>query len=1550
MTDMTVALRVFAETQGAQTGLRQMAEALRAMGIGAKAAAVDSAGAALRSATAWTGAGNTISGSMTAIGRALEAGVPDLSALLRDQAAEMTDTALASAEAAAGVAELRAMLHPLAGAAQAARDGLAEVALAEEMGALTAQEAAALSDRLSRALIEVARAADAAGLPLDGLGPSGRAAATGLQQLIEAQAGVSAASPIAEWLQQGQALDDLRARFSPVYAEARRLVTEMAQVADAEREGAISAREAALALDRLETALAQVQAQAAAAGVSLESLGLPARGAATDMQRLIEAQTGVTRATEGSIAAQLRQGQMLDELRARFNPVFATQQRYEQELRDIAEAERLTAITAREAADARERAAAAMAPLAGGIRQIGAESGAAEAYTANLGYQLNDIGMMMAAEQNPFMLMMQQGPQVIQILQNMQASGLSIGASLRSALMGMVSPLSLITMGVIGGGAFLVQWLTATGDEADKTGKKVKTFADKVDDANGSIRRAGEAARVAGAGGLEQLRREYGAVTQSVIELALELARIEQRAVTIKVEGLIADSLDAGLDAQLERAFGTVGIALAGAFADHFPALEAEIAALQADIASRQDMGVFVSPAETDELRRMREELAATRGEMSGIGSLASGIAVDPALFGQLAAAKAGIAAARAAGDFSGVAEGLREVHRLLVLSGQAIDQQVLDRLALTESAARRAADSLRQVRAAEMMRALPEPMSPKAFEAMEASWAERADLGRQAAMAALVAQHGRDSLEVARALVAEERQLYEIQLSGEDISDTERTNRLAAWDAAKGMVAVERERLGQLQTRLTAAQQEEAIQQAIKTHGADSVTVARMRAQAEREAREALVLAIFPAGDLRDRLIASERAGDALAKLDMASGISVAAAQARAMADEIVRALGAANALAAQGTGAVEDARLRWQYRDDPVKLAGALASANFARTVKLPAGAEDRDVARVSANEAGVVASAREAARINAALSAWQKAQTKAGKGGGGGTDKNDTLAGLSKEAQEILAALDIAAGGVAEKVRAGMMSVAEGETAMAQAKERAAGQLAELIARLERLGPAGKAAADGARAALKELAAEAGRADQSIREGMIKSFEDSFVRSLMSGKSAMSSFADHVQTELLRAFTTKFVTPMMTPLIDGIMGIFSGIFSAQGNVIDAGQVVPFAQGGVPDLPALATHRNTVVDRPTAFPMAGRQIGVMGEAGPEAILPLLYGTRGQGVRATAPDGSEQVLPLQRARGGALGVALPDVAASSNPAPVPAVDPVRTPIARMFAPGPVQPVQLPAEPVPPPVAPLPRPAGPLPAAGVLTPAAPVPAPPAPGPAPVPAADPVRTPIAQMFAPDPETAGAIRQAPGRPSGDVVPFAQGGVPDLPALATHRNTVVDRPTAFPMAGHQIGVMGEAGPEAILPLLYGAGGRGVRAMAPDGSEQVLPLQRARGGALGVALPDVGAVVRRPQFFADGGVVGRLSQAPRMGETVGAIGAGEGGGGGGRPVINLNIQNNHPGAKVEQKERQGSDGLSWDVVIEQIDSALADRGRRGIGSLAGMMGDQYGLSRVGR
>jgi hypothetical protein len=47
-----------------------------------------------------------------------------------------------------------------------------------------------------------------------------------------------------------------------------------------------------------------------------------------------------------------------------------------------------------------------------------------------------------------------------------------------------------------------------------------------------------------------------------------------------------------------------------------------------------------------------------------------------------------------------------------------------------------------------------------------------------------------------------------------------------------------------------------------------------------------------------------------------------------------------------------------------------------------------------------------------------------------------------------------------------------------------------------------------------------------------------------------------------------------------------------SANGNVFDCGNVIPFARGGI-------------VDRPTIFPMA-KGTGLMGEAGPEAVMPL--------------------------------------------------------------------------------------------------------------------------------------------------------------------------------------------------------------------------------------------------------------------------------------------------------------------------------------------------------
>ncbi len=73
----------------------------------------------------------------------------------------------------------------------------------------------------------------------------------------------------------------------------------------------------------------------------------------------------------------------------------------------------------------------------------------------------------------------------------------------------------------------------------------------------------------------------------------------------------------------------------------------------------------------------------------------------------------------------------------------------------------------------------------------------------------------------------------------------------------------------------------------------------------------------------------------------------------------------------------------------------------------------------------------------------------------------------------------------------------------------------------------------------------------------------------------------------------------------LAAGMNGLSSGAMPfAQGGAFSQGRVMPFARGGV-------------VSSPTYFPMRGAT-GLMGEAGPEAIMPLTRGPDGRlGVQA---------------------------------------------------------------------------------------------------------------------------------------------------------------------------------------------------------------------------------------------------------------------------------------------------------------------------------------------
>lgn len=111
----------------------------------------------------------------------------------------------------------------------------------------------------------------------------------------------------------------------------------------------------------------------------------------------------------------------------------------------------------------------------------------------------------------------------------------------------------------------------------------------------------------------------------------------------------------------------------------------------------------------------------------------------------------------------------------------------------------------------------------------------------------------------------------------------------------------------------------------------------------------------------------------------------------------------------------------------------------------------------------------------------------------------------------------------------------------------------------------------------------------------------FTDELVSLIRTGKAQWSDFADYVIEELLRITLQYAITE---PLMAGVRSLYGSMF-ASGAAFSGGQVMAFAGGGI-------------VNAPTVFPMA-RGYGLMGEAGPEAIMPLKRGADGKlGVQAS--------------------------------------------------------------------------------------------------------------------------------------------------------------------------------------------------------------------------------------------------------------------------------------------------------------------------------------------
>ncbi len=115
-------------------------------------------------------------------------------------------------------------------------------------------------------------------------------------------------------------------------------------------------------------------------------------------------------------------------------------------------------------------------------------------------------------------------------------------------------------------------------------------------------------------------------------------------------------------------------------------------------------------------------------------------------------------------------------------------------------------------------------------------------------------------------------------------------------------------------------------------------------------------------------------------------------------------------------------------------------------------------------------------------------------------------------------------------------------------------------------------------------------------------------SIVDGTKSVKDAFKDMARAIIAELYQIYVVKQITGMISAAINPYMPTFTP--SENGNVFSNGNLVPYADGGV-------------VGGPTYFPMAGGRTGLMGESGPEAIMPLKRGKNGKlGVQADGGSG----------------------------------------------------------------------------------------------------------------------------------------------------------------------------------------------------------------------------------------------------------------------------------------------------------------------------------------
>lgn len=224
------------------------------------------------------------------------------------------------------------------------------------------------------------------------------------------------------------------------------------------------------------TASSGIEKRFAATGKSINN------SLTTSMQERINSMVGIgtTAAKEwnGVLADQQKE---LDRLRAKYSPLFATISNYKSAVAEIRQAHAAGAISANEMASAiqreRQAALASTAAIKGRNSALAAQPKTNNFNTSNIAAQFQDIGVTTAMGMSPIQIALQQGTQLSAVFNDLKRDGQSVGATLAGAFASVVSPISLVTIGVIAAGAAAFQYFSTVMTEGDKSAEVLKEQA-----------------------------------------------------------------------------------------------------------------------------------------------------------------------------------------------------------------------------------------------------------------------------------------------------------------------------------------------------------------------------------------------------------------------------------------------------------------------------------------------------------------------------------------------------------------------------------------------------------------------------------------------------------------------------------------------------------------------------------------------------------------------------------------------------------------------------------------------------------------------------------------------------------------------------------------------------------------------------------------------------------------------------------------------------------------------------------------------------------------